>query len=180
MRQRTLVVIATAAATLGLALTASAAPQQQAERTGPPPSRVSLGGVVVDWDADGESLVLEEPEAYGGSRAVRRLIRSADEVTLDIGPRTRIVVEHDDGLRERIPVEELVEELELSLADLDVEAQGLVARGAHRRAAGPVHVSAKRIVLFLPGPDEADDESDLPDEGEPPAPGEDGPEPAER
>lgn len=178
MRQRTLVALTTTLATLGVVLTASAAPPSHADR--PAPARVTLEGVVSEWDADAPSITLEDPDVYGGSRSARRSLRSLDEVELGIGPRTRIVTEDDDGVRERIDAEELFAALDDSVEDLDLEAVGLVERRADRVAGTAPKVTAKRIVLHLPAldaedVDEGDADEDLSDT--PPGPGgEPGPE----
>lgn len=184
MRQRTLVAVTTTLATLGLVISASAAPPH-AER--PAPARVTVDGIVGDWDADASSITVTDPDVHGGSRSARRVLRSLDEIDLDIGPRTRIVTEDADGVRERIDAETLFADLEASVDDLEVEAAALVARGAARDAAPAV--TAKRIVLYLPAPDDvtdpaddpSDDPADLVDDGTagapappPPSP-EDGP-----
>lgn len=155
MRQRTLVTVATALATLGLVLTASAAPQPHAERPGA--ARVTIDGVAGDWDAGASSITVLDPDVHGGSRAARRVLRSLDEIELGVGPRTRIVTEDADGVRERIDADALFADLDDSAGDLDVEASALVERRASRRDGAVPTVTAKRIVLYLPAPEDATD-----------------------
>jgi len=163
MRQRTLVTVTTAVATLGLVLTASAAPQSHAERPGA--ARVTIDGLAGDWDADAASLTIVDPDVHGGSRAARRVLRSLDEIELGIGPRTRVIVEDEDGVRERIDAEELFAELDDGAEDLEVEATALVERRAGRRSGTAPAITAKRIVLYSAATEEpdADAGSDLPD-----------------
>lgn len=168
MRQRTLVAVTTTLATLGLVLTASAAPQSHSDR--PAPARVTIDGLAGDWDADASSITIVDPDVHGGSRAARRVLRSLDEIDLAIGPRTRIVTEDEDGVRERIDAETLFADLDASADDLEIEAGALVARGAGAADAADPVVTAKRIVVYLPPADDATDPADdSPDDPEPPA-----------
>ena len=170
MRQRTLVAVTTTLATLGLVLSASAAPSshsgRHAERQAP--LRLTLEGVISDWDADAPSITVEDPDVFGGNRAARRLVRTLGDVDLGIGPRTRIVTEDDEGVRERITADDLFAELDESADDLDVEVRGLLVPGGPRVRDAAPQITAKRIVLHLPAPDEADDGSALPDDDAPP------------
>lgn len=172
MRQRTLVAVTTTLATLGLVLTASAAPQSHSNRAAP--VRVTVDGLAGDWDADASSLTVLDPEVHGGSRAARRVLRSLDEIDLGIGARTRIVTEDEAGVRERIDAETLFADLEESGEDLEVEATALVARRAVRRDGGAPLITAKRIVLYLSAVDD-DVTDDAPDPADDAPSPEDGP-----
>lgn len=175
MRQRTLVAATTALATLGLVLTASAAPRPHAPRSAPAPApaRVLVDGLAGDWDADASYLTVIDPDVRGGSRAARRLLRARDEIDLGIRPATRIVTEDADGVRERIDADTLFADLDESADDLEVEATALVGRRAGRRGRAALTVTAKRIVLHLPADVEADPGDDPIDD--PSAPGDDDP-----
>ena len=164
----------TTLATLGLVLTASAAPRPHAQRSAsaPPPARVMVDGLAGDWDADASHLTVVDPDVHGGSRAARRLLRARDEIDLGIVPATRIVTEDADGVRERIDADTLFADLDESLDDVNVEAAALVRRRAGRRGAAVLTITAKRIVVHLPADVEADpaDESvddPSPEDGDP-------------
>jgi hypothetical protein len=148
MRKRTLVAVATALVTFGLAFDATASPKSRADRPAPAPT--SLEGPVVDWDASVPSLTIDDPEVLGGSRAVRRTLRALEEVPLGIGPRTRFVAEDEDGVRERIDAEVFFAELDESEETLEIAVVASVGRRVARRPGAAPPVTAKRIVLYLP------------------------------
>ena len=178
MLARSVVVFSTALATLGLALNAATAHPGRHER--PAPARVTVEGLVFDWDAGATALTVDDPDVHGAARPARRLLRSAGEVRIDIGPKTRIVTEDDAGDRERVTAADLFAELDASAEDLEVEASGLlVTPAAGPRSGATPEITAKRVVVYLPAADAADpadDGSDLPDDGTDPAPpAEDGP-----
>lgn len=158
MRQRTLVATVSTLATLGLVLTASAAPSSHATR--PAPARVTIDGLAADWDADASTITIADPDIHGGSRAARRVLRSLDEIDLTVGPRTRIVTEDEDGVRERIDADALFAELDASADDLEIEAGALVARGDAAADADAPVVTAKRLVVYLPPTDDLADPGD--------------------
>lgn len=148
MRKRTLVAVATALVTFGIALDATASPKSRVDRPAPAPT--SLEGPVVDWDASVPSLTIDDPEVLGGSRASRRTLRALEEVALGIGPRTRIVAEDENGVRERIDADVFFAELDESEETLEIAAVASVGRRVARRPGVSPRVTAKRIVLYLP------------------------------
>lgn len=160
MSTRALVAVATALITVGLTFGASAAPKPRAER--PAPAQAIVEGQVVDWSAAARSLTIADPRVVGGSRRVQRMLRPLDEVRVAIGPRTRIVAEDADGLRARIGAGELFAELDESAEVLSVTVGATVTTRTGRRAGAGPRVTAKRIVLHLPAPE--DGEADLGDE----------------
>lgn len=160
MRKRTLVAVATALVTFGIALDATASPKSRVDRPAPP---TSLEGPVVDWDASVPSLTIDDPEVLGGSRASRRTLRALEEVALGIGPRTRIVAEDENGVRERIDADVFFAELDESEETLEIAAVASVGRRVARRPGVSPPVTAKRIVLYLPL--SSDDAGDGDEEG---------------
>ena len=95
-------------------------------------------------------------------------------MVLGIGPRTRIVAEDEDGVRERIDADVFFAELDASEETLEVAVTASVARRAGRRAGVAPTITAKRIVLHLPasaGDGDEDDDEDPDPEGVGPAPG---------
>lgn len=171
MPARSLVAVSATLATLGLALTAVAAPSSHRERHVPP--RVHLSGIVSDWDADAGSITVEDAEVWGAPRRVRRALGAAPAIELTIGPRTRILTEDDDGLRAVTDEGDLFTAIEDSEDDLEVEAAGVVSPRVSRDPDAPPLVVARRIVLHLPsaddlGDDPGDDTGDAPDAEAPP------------
>ncbi len=181
MRQRTVIALIAVLATLGVVLTAAAAPSRHAGTR--PPARVALEGGVVDWDAQASSLTLAEPSVTGGPRALRRALRALDVVEVAIGRRTRILSEDADGVRERIAPGDLFAELDDDVDGLDAEVVALVARSTRRGSAAARSITAKRIVVYLPvsddegetGEDDPDPSDDLPAWDEEPLPGDGAP-----
>lgn len=114
-----------------------------------------------DWDADAPSLTVEDPDVFGGPRAVRRALRALPELEIGFGPRTRLYIEDEDGGRERVTTDELVMELEESSDDLDVEAFGIsvVPRPETADQDAQPRLTAKRIVLHANLPDDVDDDA---------------------
>lgn len=176
MRIRTLMAVATALVVLGVSFDAVASSRSRAERPGP--ASATLHGPVVDWSATAASLTIDDPRVTGGPRAVRRALRALDEVAVLIGPRTRILAEDEDGVRERIDAAVLFAELDGSDETLEVAVVATVGRrtsprpGAAARPGASPKLTAKRIVLFLPPL--AEDGGEELDEGDPDASGGEG------
>jgi hypothetical protein len=136
---------------------------------------VGVEGIVVDWDAERGTLALEETAFSGAPKRLRRALRRADAVRLVLAWRTRIVAERTDGTRAPMSADALMEELETTGEDVDVAAIGRLQVGSLRPGKVPT-VVARRVLVFLPDPDLAEeDPADL--DGGGPYPGDEEPAP---
>jgi len=165
------VAIAGALCACGLALSAASAAPSGPHRA-PPPPKVSVEGIVIDWDAEGAGLRLEETEFSGAPRRLRRALRRVDALEVVLVAGTRILAESTDGTRERIAADDLMAELDTTGEDVDVEARGRLVPGTLKPGRVPELV-ATRLLVYLPDPGLVDDDpldpddETLPDDEEP-------------
>jgi len=154
MPPRSLVAVSATLVVLGASLTAAASPAVPPLKR--PPATAHAAGVVAGWDAGASVIAIVDPDVWGAPKAVRRAVRAGAGVEVTIGRRTRIIGEDPDGVRAPMSAAELFDRLDDGGLESDVEAFGRVAKGAVPGPDRMVDVTATRLIVHLPPPEDGD------------------------